>query len=261
MIKFWSHILILVFFTIFSAPLNADTLPPRRLIITPTAGLLPGRNYLLDTHLYDEGGVAHMIGIGVTDLVNVGVSYSGSHIIGSSKITWQPHVAFQVRIRIVEETLKNPALSVGFDSQGDGPYIDGNDLNRFRIKSRGVYAVVSRNYLFFGDMGVHGGINYSLETDDGDRDPSFWVGFNKSVGGSIELCGEYDFATNDNKNESITANSGYLNAALRWNFGDAFTLEFDLKNILRNERNNLMGLRIEKPEPSREIRFFYRGRF
>ena len=241
--------------------LYAETIPPCRLVTTPTAGSLPGRTYLLDTRLYDGGGVVHMIGIGLTDLVDVGISYGGSNIIGSSKITWQPHVSFQARVRIVEETLRNPALSIGFDSQGDGSYLAGKKLNRFRIKSRGVYAVISRNYSFLGDMGVHGGINYSLETDDGDRDPSFWVGLNKTIGRNIGLFGEYDFATNDNENKNITADRGYLNAAITWNFGDVFTLEFDLKNILRNAKNNFTGGSVNKPEPSREIRFFYRGKF
>lgn len=215
----------------------------------------------MDTQLFDGGGIMHMIGIGVTDLVNIGVSYGGSHIIGSTKISWQPHAAFQVRIRIVEESMKNPAVSIGFDSQGDGAYLGGKGLNRFLTKSRGVYAVVSRNYRLLGNMGFHGGVNYSLEEDDGDRDPSFWAGLNKSVGNNIEVCGEYDFATNDNERGSMNVKHGYLNSALKWSFGGVFTLEFDLKNILRNDKMDTEGLFREKPQVSREIRLFYQGRF
>ena len=216
---------------------------------------------MLDTQLYDGGGVVQTISIGIIDLVNVGVSYGGSHIIGSSHVIWQPHAGFQARVRIVEETLINPAVSLGFDSQGDGPYRAGKGFNRFRIKSRGAYLVFSRNYNLIGNLGIHGGVNYSLETDDNDRDPSFWVGFDKDIGRYIDICGEYDFATNDNENENITLDRGYLNAAIKWHLGSTFSLEFDLKNILRNNKKDIMEQYEEKPEASREIRIMYHGRF
>jgi hypothetical protein len=216
---------------------------------------------MLDTQLYDGGGVMQTVNIGILNLVDVGFSYGGSHIVSSSKITWQPHVGANIRIRIVEESFTTPAFSLGFDSQGDGPYYKGEEKNRFRIKSRGAYIAVSRNYLLLGDLGLHGGINYSLENDDGDFDPSFWVGMNKTLGKNLELCGEYDFATNDNLQKSTTLEDGYLNAAVKWNFGNAFTLEFDLKNILRTEKEFLTAPDGESPEPSRELRFFYRGSF
>lgn len=256
---FCSIILILSY--MMPLQLQAESIPHSRLVTTPTAGSLPAKTYILDTRLYDNGGMVHMFGFGLTDLVDIGISYGGSNIIGSSKISWQSHVAAQVHIRIVEETLKTPAFSIGFDSQGEGPFLKGDGMNRFRIKSRGVYAVVSRNYSFLGDLGFHGGVNYSFETDDGDSDPSFWLGMNKSVLKSVELCGEYDFATNDNEKGSMNVKHGYLNASFKWNFGEAFTLEFDLKNILRNEKRDITGVKVEKPEPSRELRFFYRKRF
>ena len=54
---------------------------------------------------------------------------------------------------------------------------------------------MSRNYNLLGDLGFHGGVNYSFETDDGDKDPSFWVGFDKSIIQALTVCCEYDFAT------------------------------------------------------------------
>ena len=254
-------LVIVTMYILLPIQLHAEGLPPCRLVTTPTAGSLQGRTFMLDTQLYDGGGVVHMISIGIIDLVNVGVSYGGSHIIGSSHITWQPHACIQARVRIVEETMKNPAVSIGFDSQGDGPYRAGKGFNRFRLKSRGAYLVISRNYNLLGNLGFHGGVNYSLETDDNDRDPSFWGGVDKDIGNYIQLCCEYDFATNDNEDESITSNRGYLNAAIKWYVGNAFALEFDLKNILRNNKKDIMGHFNDKPEASREIRIMYRGRF
>jgi len=233
--------------------------PPHRLVNAPTAGTLPARSFVLETHLFEDGGVAQLIGVGLLDVVDVGVSFSGIGIIGSEPVRWQPHAAFQGRIRIIEESMVSPALAIGFDSQGEGAYVSGKNLNRFRTKSKGAYCVASRNYRFLGNLGLHGGVNYSFEDNDGDRDPSFWAGADKTIGPMFEVCAEYDFATNDNENRSITYNRGYLNGAVRMHIGGSFILEFDLRNILRNEKKGLAGNAETLPEPSRELRIYYRG--
>lgn len=261
MIKFRDLLLILLFFTILPVLTYAQNIQPNRLVIAPTAGSLPSKTYMLETHLFDGGGVEQRISVGLTELVDVGISYSGSNIIGSNSIVWQPHVGAQIRIRIIEESMRNPGFSIGFDSQGDGQYIPGKDMNRFRIKSKGAYLVISRNYRMLGDLGVHGGVNYSFEDDDGDRDPSFWIGIDKNIGSSIEICCEYDFATNDNENKSITSDRGYLNSAVKLNINDTFTLEFDLQNILRNSKKDFTGRTNDRPEASRELRFYYSAKF
>ncbi|MCE5252029.1 hypothetical protein LLG96_17635 [bacterium] len=244
-----------------SPGLYGQTLTPQRIVDAPTAGSLPSKTVMLETHLFDGGGVTQTASVAVTDLIGIGCSYSGAGVIGAGRVTWQPHAAFQLRIRVIEESLNSPAVSIGFDSQGYGPYIKGAKLNRFRTKSRGVYLVVSRNYRLLGDLGFHGGVNYSFEDDDGDKDPSFWAGIDKDIGHAFELCGEYDFATNDNENKSITSNRGYLNGALKWHLGGAFTLELDVKNILRNTKKDISGYLDEQPEPSRELRFSYHKTF
>jgi len=260
-VKFWNLLMILLFIVVLPSSTYAQNIQPCRLVIAPTAGSLPSKTYVLETHLFDGGGVAQRISVGLTELVDIGISYSGSNIIGSNSVVWQPHVGAQIRIRIIEESMKTPGFSIGFDSQGDGQYIPGENLNRFRTKSKGAYLVMSRNYSMLGDLGVHGGINYSFEDDDGDKDPSFWIGINKNIGNSIEICCEYDFATNDNENKSITSDRGYLNSAAKLHINNAFTLEFDLQNLLRNTKKNFTGHIQDRPEPSRELRFYYSAIF
>jgi len=247
-------------FILSASPLSADDTPHLRCVTTPTAASLLGRSYLLDTQLFEGGGLMQRVTFGLSDLVDIGVSYGGANIIGSAVPAWQPHCGFHAQVRILEETMTQPALAAGFDTQGDGPYFKGAKLNRFRLKSRGGYIVMSRNYLLLGDLGIHAGANFSLENDDGDEDPSFWAGINKTVGKRIECACEYDFATNDNDNNSITADRGYLNAAVTCTFGSSFTLECSVKNILRNTKMNFSGAQEGKPQPSREIRFWYTGR-
>ncbi len=240
---------------------SAADAPFMRLVTTPTAGSLPSLNYSLETHLFDSGGVVQTFVFGLHDLIDIGVSYGGSDFIGSSRIALQPHAAPKIQVRILEETYANPAIAAGFDSQGQGAYSGGDKAERFRVKSRGAYIVVSRNYRLLGNLGLHGGVNYSLEKDDGDGDPDFWAGLNKSVWGGIELSCEYDAATNDGKGGDITLDKGYLNAAFKWSFGGAFTIEFDLTNILRNSRYISPDTREGNPQPGREIRLVYRGGF
>ena len=236
----------------------AQALQPLRLVSAPTAGTLPAKSYSLETHLFDGGGVAQRISVGVTDLLDIGVSFSGAGIVGSRPVVWQPHAGAQVRVRIIEESMSSPGVALGFDSQGEGQYLPSR--GRFRQKAKGVYLAVSRNYRLLGDIGFHGGVNYSFEDED-DSDPSFWVGIDKSLGPSLDVCGEYDFATNDNDDRSMTANRGYLNAAVRFRLNGVFTLEVNLRNILQNEKALPDGSSSDKPEPARELRFSYNAWF
>lgn len=240
---------------------SADFNAPCRLVDAPTAGSPAPGGFILESHLQDGGGLVQRALVGISRFAAVGVSYGGSGFIGSEPVAWQPHVGVQARVRIVEESMSSPALSLGFDSQGAGTFLRGEGLNRYRSKSKGVYLAVSRNYRFFGNLGMHGGANWSPETSDGDSDPSFWAGFDKDIGPGIGLCGEYDFATNDNVTGRMTANHGLLNGAVRWRFGGSFTIEFDLRNILRAERREPGGAVADKPQPSRELRFSYSGAF
>lgn len=241
-----------------SPPVCAQGVQPLRLVTAPTAGTLPSRSWMTETHVFDGGGFAQRLSLGIAGLMDVGVSYSGANIIGSRRMVWQPHTGMQLRVRIIEETATTPAIAIGFDTQGDGEYIKA--LRRFRQKSKGAYLVVSRNYRLWGNLGFHGGANYSLEDED-DRDPSFWAGIDKDFGRYAALACEYDFATNDNEDDSMTANRGYLNAALKFSLSESFILEFDVRNILRNEKRDITGSFDTRPEPAREIRFTYVGRF
>ena len=238
-----------------------EGIQPVQLVTRPTAGSLPSKTVLLGTQLFDGGGVTQTVSVGLTSLLDVGVSYSGAAVVGSRPVTWQPHIGGHIRVRIIEESMNAPAIAIGFDSQGDGRFIRDSGLNRFRTKSPGAYLAVSRNYLFLGDLGVHGGVNWSLEDGDGDRDPSFWAGLDKSVGNYLSFITEYDFATNDNESSEMAADRGYLNAGIACMFLNGFTIEVDLKNILRNPRRDTDGFVEDRPLPSREIRFYYRTGF
>jgi hypothetical protein len=248
-------LLIISIISVGSYP-SAQMMAPRKLVTAPTAGSVAHKSFISETHLFDGGGVLYQIDFGIVDLIDSGLSYGGSNIIGSSKINWQPRPGFQASIRIVEESMVSPGVSIGFDSQGDGPYL--SNIKCFQVKSRGVYLVLSRNYDLFGDFGIHGGVNRSLEDGDGDEDLSFWTGFNKTIGRAVEIAGEYDFATNIGESGRMRPDNGYLNAAVKMHFG-RLIFELDIKNILRTDKTDPNGGMISSPEPSRELKISYQG--
>ena len=75
-----------------------------------------------------------------------------------------------------------------------------------------------------------------METKDGDNFLNFSVGFEKTLGKSLSLVGEYDFAFNDNTTEIFGNGNGYLNLGVRLSLGEGFTLGLDLRDLLDNKK-------------------------
>ncbi len=219
----------------------------RRLVDCPTAEILERGSYAFNTVVYPEGGALVGIGIGLLHNLSVGFTYGGLEVIGSGEPDWNPRVEFQARLKLIEESFALPAIALGFDSQGFGRYFEeypdkraepDPDLRapveRYQVKSKGFYAVGSKHYAFLGTLGLHGGINYSLENDD-DEALNFFFGVEKSLSPEMSLLAEYDMAINDNEdNEAFGEGFGYLNIGLSWIFAERLRIEVDLRNLLEN---------------------------
>jgi hypothetical protein len=210
-------------------------LEPRFLVDMPTAGMPDKGSMVLDVDFYQNGGLLIGINAGILDRFSFGISYGGSQIIGAGSPVMNPIPGVNVRLRVIEEGMLFPALTLGFDSQGKDGYL--KNLDRFQIKSPGFYAVVSKNYAFLGYLSLHGGVNYSLERADGDRDVNAYAGLEKTLGPVISTIFEYNFATNDNSSQAIGKGWGYINAALRLMLGNGLTVSLNLKDIVKNGPN------------------------
>ena len=229
---------------------DAANIEPRYIIDTPTAGLLKRGGFAMDVDFFQQGGMMVALTAGALDRLNFGISYGGTGIIGHDNITMQKLPGVNVKFRLFDETMAMPAIALGFDSQGKETYIDS--VQRFTIKSRGFYASASKNYAFMGNLSIHGGTNYSLENKDGNSNLDFFVGAEKSLGPDISLLSEYDFGLNDNIGV-VGKGRGYLNAGLRWSWGNGFTLGCDLKNLVRNQNNVSIGNRTIEVEYVRAL--------
>ena len=220
---------------------TSATLESRALIDLPTSGMLSHGKFALDMDFYQGGGLLVRISSGVFNRLLLGISYGGGKIIGTEQPTWNSVPGYSVRFRIIEETMAIPAIAFGFDSQGKEFYIDS--LSRYAIKSLGFYVVASKNYEVLGFLSVHGGINYSLERADGDKDPNLFLGIEKTLGSIISTIAEYNLSINDSNQDALGKGRGYLNIGIRASIGDGFTLGFNLKDITRNQQDLTVGNR------------------
>ena len=212
---------------------------------TPTAGILQYGEVLITTKMYRNNGILIGGSVGLFSRFMFGVSYGGENIVGNETPNWHERVDVNAKYRIIDESPTLPAVVIGFDSQGHGVY--HHSLNRYDIKSKGFYTAVSRNFYFLGNLGFHGGTNYSLENKDDQKSINFFVGVDKSLGDELTLMLDYDFALNDKdpQSEELTFNesllkrrgNGYLNLALYLRFTEFLAVKFTAYDILENNRH------------------------
>jgi hypothetical protein len=206
----------------------------RSLVDMPTAGILEKGFVGATTDILPNGVLIAKLEVGVFDNISFGISYGGGNLIGSGNPEWYNLPGVNIRFRLFDETETFPAISLGFDSQGKGVFFDSS--SRFAIKSPGFFGAASKNFEFFGYMSVHGSINYTLESKDGDNFVNIIGGVEKTIGKNVSLVAEYDFAFNDNTTDLYGRGNGYMNLGVRWSLGEGFTLGFDLRDLLHNHK-------------------------
>jgi len=234
----------------YDVPLS---LQPRYMVDLPTAGLSPKGGFYVDSDIYGEGGVLFYLGVGFARYFSFGISYGGLRIIGSGDPEMNPRPGVQLKARIIEESFVIPAIALGFDSQGRGAYIDS--LDRYLMKSRGIYAVASKNWDLLGPFSAHGGISYSLEDDD-ENGATIFLGVIKTFGDFLDVRGEYDFAINDSwKDNPKVSDDGILNMSVIWHVNTSFSIGIEVRDILTGNKVHLDDLR----EWNRGLCIEYRG--
>jgi len=215
---------------------------PTNIINYPTASILRGGDLSASLRMFEQGGVLGRLSVGISDRIMFGVSYGGLHIIGrEQQIDWNSVPGIHFVYRLIEENLRYPAMVVGFDSQGYGPYFpekkndpdyNENYPGRYYFKSRGFYCVVSKGYASLISVGLHAGVSYSLEysSESKKRAPTLFLATDMHLSRNLGILFEYDFATDDpNKYPR-----GLLNTGFRWAFSPNMFFEFNFQNILKS---------------------------
>jgi len=206
----------------------------RSLIDMPSAGILEKGFVGVSMDVMPYGVLISKIEVGVFTNFCFGISYGAGNLIGSGDPDWFEWPGINAKLRLLNETTGTPAITIGFDSQGKGAY--NKKLKRYEIKSPGAFVATSKNFNFLGYLSVHGGINYSFEKDDNDKDANIWLGVEKTLGSKISFLAEYNFGINDNAIKSFSENRGYFNMGIRWVVGDGFTIGMDLRNLVDNNK-------------------------
>ncbi len=199
----------------------------------PTAGIVAHREYRAMGRATPESCALFGGRVGLKDVAHVGVFYGVFNLIDRGDPVFYDHVGFDVRVRLAAES-RWPALAVGFDSQGWGPY-DG-DLRRYERKSPGFYLVASKNWRSFaGDLSLTAGANYSFETRDDDRSPDFFAGADWFIARRVSLLVDFDAARNDNAEDGVYGEGGvYVDAGVRVLLGETVSLMLVFSDLTEN---------------------------
>lgn len=227
--------------------------PTRYLVHMPTASTLPKGHFDAYAWVSGNGGLLVGTSMGFTNRFLVGVSYGAESFLGTSPPIWNERVSFQVKLQLLPETLKFPAITLGYDDQGHGPYIA--DFDRYTIKSKGVYGVITKNfYTLSVATGFHAGVNYSFETQDGDKEPDVFLGWDFSYNQEWALLLEYNLGLNDDQPGSpVGKGRGYLNLGLRWEYAKELVMEAILTDLTQNRK--------DVEQIGRELRIVYLQEF
>jgi len=206
----------------------------RWIVDTPTAGLMERGTSQFGLRFSRGGGMLGEVNLGLFNHFEMGISYGGMNVIGSGNIEWNPRVEIQAKYRLIDENVGFPAIAVGYSSQGYGEY--SSELERYAVKSKGFYGVVSKNYALFQGLGLHAGYAVSLEGKAEDEgEPDFFLGATLSLNPDLMFMAEYDIPiSNDSIARSLDEGNGYFNIGARFRLMDQIYVEVDLRNLNEN---------------------------
>ncbi|MFY8000230.1 MAG: hypothetical protein ACOVSW_16665 [Candidatus Kapaibacteriota bacterium] len=199
----------------------------RYIVDMPTAGVLAKSRFAFDGYVFGNSGVMAEFTASPFTNLQLGISFGGSGFLGNNSIIFQSLPGFHARFRPLDETLTIPAVTVGFSSQGRGEYSGG----RFLTHSPGIFVSASKNFVLWGSLAVHGGINYSFDPVLSERFPNAYIGIEKTIGNIVSLSIEYNPTLDDPR---VRSRGGLLNTAIRVSTGRGFTVEVQVRDLFSN---------------------------
>lgn len=223
---------------------SAGLAEPIYVIDSPTAGLLGDGEYMIQGRVGPESSIHLGLRIGFMNRIHMGASFGMQRVFERDDISVNDRVGFQVRVRLLEE-FTAPALAVGFNSQGVGAYDEG--LERYERKSRGFYAVASKNStLALGQLSLHFGVNYSTEREDEEGVNAF-AAVDWEVFQGFALVLDADAARNDSLEDGRYGGGGvYLDGAVRITYGENLSMMLIFRDLSGNlETSDRVGREFE----------------
>lgn len=221
-------------FAVSTPPAEAQVFQEFYLVDSPTAGILPHGGYMFYGGVGPSNSLLAGTMIGFYDRLMLGVSFGLQKFVGRGPIDLNEKPGFQVRFRLLEEDTGRPALTVGLDTQGEDAYVDSHQ--RYERKSKGFFAVLSKNYKLISDFSIHAGINYSLERRD-ESGMNIFGGMAVELFRGFSLIADYNAALDDNDSSVPTCRTrgrGYLDTGIRFDYMDNLRIKLLFKDLLGN---------------------------
>lgn len=187
---------------------------PNYIVELQTAGCYEKGTYAVQFNGFTNGGLRFTLGVSPFKNFVLGVSYSGSNIIGTGNATFQNLPGVLLKFRFFDEKVSFPALAIGVSTQGYGHYF--RDTERFETHSTGVFLVASKSFTNpIGFFDIHFGVNYSFEPKPKERTPNFYFGLSQEILQILSLNFEYN-ATLEERSSQFVSKKGILNASLNF---------------------------------------------
>ena len=196
----------------------------------PTAYLPKRGNYEIDLRLQKEGGLILKMETGITEYLSIGVSYGGMNVIGEKDIEFYPLPGIILRYLAIYEG-DFPAFSIGISTCGYDRYL--NKMERYEVKSKGIYAAFSKSYVGMGGIVLNGGLNYTFERKDEKNGFDIFSSISLIFSPEFGIFSDLSFGFNDNYNKN-----GLLNIGFEFSFEETFFLRCALRNILNKDYIN-----------------------
>lgn len=214
---------------------------PQQIVELPTAGIIPKNGFYINLEFYHTGGLRSDFAFSPLKDFIVGLSYSGTNIVGTSKLSqidFQGFPGIYLKYRFFDETINIPAFAIGLSTQGFGSFISSD--KRFETHSPGLFFIASKNFRNqFGYFAGHLGVNYSFEPIPKNRALNFFLGIQQEYKDVLAINLEYN-ATMDEVQGNYLKAKGLLNLMLQIYVYNNFTIGLIEKDLLLhfNHRNS-----------------------
>jgi hypothetical protein len=208
-------------------------MPRLSIIDMPTARILPPKAYRVSGIIMQESGILTQVNYGLTKNVNLGFSYSAMPLFGEGDPILQPLLLFDVRVRLLSEKKKVPAIVLGVNSQGLGAW---ENKRRFEFNAPGIFLSASKNISWeAGILSLHGGINYPIMPSAYSNTPGAFVGVEQSFYKNVTIATEYSGTWNEDP--AFMNKNGLLNCAVKYSPFKGINLTIQARDLLESRAN------------------------
>ncbi len=189
------------------------------LIDTPTAEVLPLRDFSVRTRMFSKGGVLSYFDFTVFNRFSLGASVTFEHLIGHN----DEHIkllvpSLQMKYRLYDGGDILPAFALGFDNQG---FEYDHDKDIYLQEARGIYLAATKEILMPGLM-FNPGLNVTVSDFEFDQLAGF-ASLAYNIKDVVNLMFEWD-NIHDIKNSR-------LNGGLRIYIAESFSMDLAVRNF------------------------------